>query len=97
MARLETRPVIEQAKDIVMAKTGRPEAEAFDLLRQVSQRRNVPIRDLAAWIVASMVRHPQPQPVQGTHISRPGPAPASSAGPRPRPPVSGILLPIGEL
>ena len=97
LARLETMPVIEQAKGIIMAKAGRPEAEAFDLLRQVSQRRSVPIQDLAVWIIASTVRHPQPQPVQGTHISRPGPAPASSAGPRPRPPVSGILLPIGEL
>ena len=60
VADLESMPVIEQAKGIIMAKTGRTEAEAFDMLQQVSERRNVPVRDLAAWIVASAVRNPPP-------------------------------------
>ena len=50
-ARLDTLPVIEQAKGIVMAQTGCTAEEAFDLLRQASQRRNVKIRDLASEIV----------------------------------------------
>jgi ANTAR domain-containing protein len=96
MAQLETTPVIERAKGIVMAKTRRPEAEAFDLLRQVSQRRNVAIQNLAAWIIASTVRNPPAttgpgqvrQPPRRLHLPR--------AHAR-RPPVSRILLLIGEL
>jgi AmiR/NasT family two-component response regulator len=52
LARLESRPVIEQAKGIVMAQKRCGHAQAFDLLRRASQRSNVPIRDLAAQIVA---------------------------------------------
>jgi ANTAR domain len=50
-ARLETMPVIEQAKGIIMAQTRCDAARAFDLLRQASQRSNVPVRQLAADIV----------------------------------------------
>jgi len=60
VANLESMPVIVQAKGIIMAKTGRTEAEAFGMLQQVSQRRNVPVRDLAAWLVASAVHNPPP-------------------------------------
>ena len=55
LARLETMPVIEQAKGIIMAQSGCGVAEAFDLLRRASQRSNVPVRDLAAQIVAGVV------------------------------------------
>jgi ANTAR domain len=51
-ARLETMPVIEQAKGIVMGQEGCGPEEAFDLLRRASQRSNVPIRELAVLIVA---------------------------------------------
>jgi ANTAR domain len=51
-ARLETLPVIEQAKGILVAQTGCGPDEAFRLLRLASQRSNVKIRDLAADIVA---------------------------------------------
>jgi hypothetical protein len=51
VARLETMPVIEQAKGIIMAQSNCGEADAFDLLRRASQRSNVPVRDLAARIV----------------------------------------------
>ena len=50
-AQLETMPVIEQAKGILMAQYRcRPE-EAFDLLRRASQRANVKVSALAAQIV----------------------------------------------
>ena len=51
-ARLETMPVIEQAKGILMAQSGCGPEAAFDVLRRASQRSNVPVRDLAAQIVA---------------------------------------------
>lgn len=52
LARLETLPTIEQAKGIVMAQSHCTSAAAFDMLRRASQRSNVPVRDLAAQIVA---------------------------------------------
>jgi ANTAR domain len=52
LARLESMPVIEQAKGIIMAQSHCGEAQAFDLLRRASQRSNVPVRELAAQIVA---------------------------------------------
>ena len=51
LARLQTMPVIEQAKGIIMAQSQCGEAKAFDLLRRASQRSNVPVHDLAARIV----------------------------------------------
>lgn len=51
-ARLETMPLIEQAKGIIMAQSHCAEAEAFEILRRVSQRSNMPVRELAAQIVA---------------------------------------------
>ena len=51
-ARLETMPVIEQAKGILMAQSGCGPEAAFGLLRRASQRSNVPVRVLAARIVA---------------------------------------------
>jgi len=54
VARLETMPVIEQAKGIIMAQSCCGEAEAFDVLRRASQRSNVPVRELAAQIVAKV-------------------------------------------
>jgi hypothetical protein len=52
IARVETLPVIEQAKGIVMAQWHCGADEAFDMLREASQRCNVPIRELAARLVA---------------------------------------------
>jgi hypothetical protein len=50
-ARLDSMPVIEQAKGILMAQTGCGAEQAFDMLRQASQRSNVKVRDLADDIV----------------------------------------------
>jgi hypothetical protein len=58
LARLESMPMIEQAKGIIMAQSHCGNAEAFDLLRRASQRRNVTVRDLAAQIVAKTAQVP---------------------------------------
>jgi AmiR/NasT family two-component response regulator len=50
-ARLETMPVIEQAKGILMAQHRCGADEAFDLLRRASQRANVKVSVLAAQMV----------------------------------------------
>jgi two-component system, response regulator / RNA-binding antiterminator len=47
-ARIETMPVIEQAKGILMAQSECGPEAAFDLLRRASQHSNVPVRELAA-------------------------------------------------
>jgi hypothetical protein len=50
-AQLESLPVIEQAKGIVMAQQRCGPEEAFDLLRRASQRANVKVHVLAAQLV----------------------------------------------
>lgn len=54
-ARLNTLPVIEQAKGILIADSGCDPDEAFDILRKASQRTNVQVRELAADIVRRAV------------------------------------------
>jgi ANTAR domain len=44
-------PGIEQAKGIIAGQQRRGPEEAFDLLRQMSQRTNVKLHELAAQIV----------------------------------------------
>ena len=53
-AKQETMPVIEQAKGIVMAQRRCGPEEAFDVLRQVSQRTNVKLAVLAAQLVKAI-------------------------------------------
>jgi uncharacterized protein (DUF3084 family) len=72
-ARLETLPVIEQAKGMIMEQSGCTEQEAFDLLRKASQRSNVPVRELAARIVRTR-RLPKARPTPRDLRSEP-PAP----------------------
>jgi hypothetical protein len=72
LARLETMPVIEQAKGIIMAQSRCGEAEAFDMLRRASQRSNIPVRDLAARVVA-----------EAAGTAPPGRIPAAAPGPDP--------------
>jgi ANTAR domain len=60
-AKLDTMPVIEQAKGVLMAQYGcRPE-EAFDLLRRASQTANIKVSVLAAQIV-EQVASPESRP-----------------------------------
>jgi GAF domain-containing protein len=48
---LTTRGVIDQAKGVLMARTGRSAEEAFESLRRASQRTNRKVFDLAQEIV----------------------------------------------
>jgi GAF domain-containing protein len=50
---MESRAVIEQAKGVLMAQRHVDAEQAFDLLRDASQRYNRKLRDIAAGIVAS--------------------------------------------
>ena len=54
VAKQETMAVIEQAKGIVMAQRRCGPEEAFDVLRQVSQRTNVKVAVLAAQLVKAI-------------------------------------------
>jgi hypothetical protein len=74
LARLGTMPVIEQAKGIIMAQSRCGEAEAFDILRRASQRSNVPVRDLAARIVATTAGTAMPATGPGTQSRTSTPA-----------------------
>jgi len=62
-ARLESMPVIEQAKGILMAQYRCRPDEAFDILRRASQRANVKISVLAAQIV-EQIAAPGPWPAE---------------------------------
>ena len=57
-ARLDTMPVVEQAKGIVMARDGCGPEEAFDLLRRASQRANLKVHVLAALLVEQASGNP---------------------------------------
>ena len=59
-AQLDTMPVIEQAKGILMAQYRCPPEEAFDLLRRASQRANVKVSVLAAQMV-EQIASPEPR------------------------------------
>ncbi|MDA8286596.1 MAG: ANTAR domain-containing protein [Actinomycetota bacterium] len=65
-ARLASQPVIEQAKGVIMCRSGCSADEAFDILRRASQRSNVPVRELAEQILSSVSRaHPPGPPTAG--------------------------------
>jgi AmiR/NasT family two-component response regulator len=53
---MESRAVIEQAKGVLMAQRGVDAQQAFDMLREASQRYNRKLRDIAAGIVESTQR-----------------------------------------
>ncbi|MGY2067876.1 ANTAR domain-containing protein [Blastococcus sp. SYSU DS0619] len=52
---MESRAVIEQAKGVLMAQQGIDAEQAFEVLRQASQRYNRKLRDIAAGIVDGVV------------------------------------------
>jgi hypothetical protein len=72
-SRLNSLPVIEQAKGIIMAQCGWTEEQAFDALRRTSQQGNVKVRDLAAAIVARTA-----DPASAQRPAGPGKATAQS-------------------
>ncbi|HRW39196.1 MAG: GAF and ANTAR domain-containing protein [Acidimicrobiales bacterium] len=53
---MDSRATIEQAKGIIMARTGCDDEGAFDLLRQQSQAENRKLREVAEGIVRRAVR-----------------------------------------
>ena len=55
---MESRAVIEQAKGVLMAQRGVDAEQAFDILRDASQRYNRKLRDIAAGIVATTTESP---------------------------------------
>ncbi len=81
-ARLDSMPVIEQAKGILMAQYGWREDQAFEALRRVSQRENIKVRDLAAAIVARATRSApaQRRPAGAASTAPPGAAPRPDSG-----------------
>ncbi|WP_091934513.1 GAF and ANTAR domain-containing protein [Blastococcus sp. DSM 46786] len=54
---MESRAVIEQAKGVLMAERHVDAEQAFEILRQASQRYNRKLRDIAAGIVAGTQTH----------------------------------------
>jgi len=66
---MRSRAVIEQAKGMLMLALGLGDAEAFDLLREHSQRRNVKVRELAERLVAAAA----PTGAAGGETARPRP------------------------
>jgi GAF domain-containing protein len=50
---MESRAVIEQAKGVIMARDRCTAVEAFDMLKRISQQKNIKLRDLAQTIVDS--------------------------------------------
>ena len=75
-AQVESMPVIEQAKGILMRECGWTADQAFDAMRRASQRSNIRVRDLAATIVAN-TQHAAPSPTP----SGPGSNSSPSADP----------------
>jgi hypothetical protein len=60
-AHLESLPVIEQAKGVLMAQAGCEADEAFKILRRASRRTNINVREAAADIVRrTSASHPDP-------------------------------------
>ena len=59
---MESRAVIEQAKGVLMAQRHIDPEQAFDVLREASQRYNRKLRDIAQGIVASTQERPQERP-----------------------------------
>jgi GAF domain-containing protein len=59
---LSSRSVIDQAIGIIMGMQRCPPETAFDILRTVSQNRNIPLREVAADLVAKTSATPTPPP-----------------------------------
>ena len=83
-ARLDSMPVIEQAKGILMAQRRCGPDEAFDLLRRASQYTNVKVHVLAAQIVEQTAAGGNDSNVMPISLAAEG---QRRLGPRARPPA----------
>ncbi|MEW2502470.1 ANTAR domain-containing protein [Amycolatopsis sp. NPDC047767] len=63
---LATRPVIEQAKGMLMVLRSWSADDAFTALREVSQHTNVKLHDVAAVVVAAGTRRTAAMPQETT-------------------------------
>jgi AmiR/NasT family two-component response regulator len=61
-AALETRPVIEQAKGVLVSARSMSPEQAFSELRFVSMQHNVKLNELAAALVAVVGAHQEVDP-----------------------------------
>jgi AmiR/NasT family two-component response regulator len=61
-AALKTRPAIDQAKGVLMAKHGCSPDDAFQMLSEASQHANRKVRDVAQGVVASVQVAPAVEP-----------------------------------
>ncbi|WP_234379983.1 ANTAR domain-containing protein [Streptomyces sp. CMB-StM0423] len=50
---IRTRPVVDQARGVLMTVLHGDADDAWQVLRQTSQHANVPLRDVASWVVSS--------------------------------------------
>jgi hypothetical protein len=60
---METRPLIDQARGMVMAIGPCPPDQAWQVLTQVSQHTNTKLREVAAALVATTQGDPLPSPI----------------------------------
>jgi anti-anti-sigma factor len=94
MARLDTMPVIEQAKGIVMEREGCGPDEAFDLLRRVSQRANLKVHVLAVRLVEQVAGRGAGAELTDEQSAGPG----LDGRQQPRPPAgTAVIMLPGEL
>ncbi|WP_078624068.1 ANTAR domain-containing response regulator [Streptomyces monomycini] len=61
---LDSRPVIDQARGILMAHASCTAEQAWDILRQTSQRTNTKVYEVAGEVVASATGAVAPGPVR---------------------------------
>ncbi len=62
LAVLQSRPALEQAKGAVMGRCGCDADQAWSVLRQVSQRYNVKVREVAVALIEHIGRSPAEHP-----------------------------------
>jgi GAF domain-containing protein len=62
---IRSRAVIEQAKGVLMARSGATSEEAFEVLRRASQRENRKLREIAVEIVQGTSRTAGPADAEG--------------------------------
>jgi GAF domain-containing protein len=71
-AALTSRSTIDQALGILMGQRRITANQAFDVLRRLSQRANVKLRDIAAALIADVTADgPRPDPQSGRGLSQP--------------------------
>ncbi|MFW6690646.1 ANTAR domain-containing protein [Streptomyces sp. MAR4 CNX-425] len=58
---IESRPVVDQARGVLIAALGADEDEAWRVLLHVSQHANVPLRQVAEAVLGSATGRPMPE------------------------------------